>query len=1832
MDKTNRQQETSAWLNGFLRRFNGQTQKSAKRRNAGSVRPVIPAALEQLENRQLLSAATGPFQEPPQLAPSDFDPTTGETINFEAAADGETTLLTILDASNADPAISIVSLSISRLRSFIEISDDGRSVEYTPFVGAAGEDSFVYQRSDGSTHEVTIELVAPAENDSFTVFEASPATTLDVLANDTLPQGYTGPGKITSVSFGSRGGDIQISEDGKSVIYQPRVGVHGSESFAYVVDESFSALANVTIERILKDDSYSDPRFPIFGSAPLSFTFNSYDEPIVVSPLNNDRFDETAYEGARQITSVQLRSSLEPGTVTIGDDGQSVVFQPTRGFKGTARIDYVVDGVLTARISIRVPELAKRDSLLLDTNSSSHAIDVLANDRLPSGAFIESVTDDESIAISENGRSLIFTPPQGFTGFRRFTYTVSNGAMGHLDVRVSSPVRNDFYTQPQDTTDNRLNVLSNDFAGDGFTGVRSITAVSEPEHGTVRIAADGQSLFYTPDSGFVGSDSVTYVVNDQLSAQVSINVTTRARSDYYRIGYFSGDAFVLPVLNNDRLAPLGHRITSVTELDPALGQIAISEDGFSLVFTASGNGSQYATFSYTVADKYTGEVRLSTFSLAHADSDVAKVAQNESILVNVLANDDFDDTEESFRYESSTIFSSGEYQGARIITAVDEPESGGQVTISADGKSVTYTPAQDYFGRDSFTYTVDDQLTATVFVEVLRYVRDDSLAVSAGSTGNVLKVLLNDPMSDYSGAGLISAVSVTTAGGSVEIAADGKTVLYTPAAGFSGLDSFTYTLDDKQVATVEVQVVESAQDFFVGFASYEEFREWLIQDALDRYDSEFGKSRNFFPFAYDRGFALSSTTSLQTISADSSPSFSTTNVQVAGVDEADLVENDGEHLYFISGTDLIVIKAHPADELAEVGRYSIDGTPIGMYLHEGRLTIISQKFGLATNSNRADGGVVLLDLIYQPRTQADPKTIVTVLDISNPADPEFIKQTSINGTYVESRSVEGSVSVVVNSGAMVLPRPIVSTQTDDSLTITNNSRIRTGDLGNNQFFFPGYGSGILESSEEYEARVRANFDTLLADLLPQYETQDAAGIATTDLLSNPLDWHRVLTNPDNQLLSVVEFNAANDSETAPDVESILTSKADEVYATRDHFYVFGNSYENGHQQTLIQQFSWADGGTTELVGIGRVEGRLLDQFAIDVSDDQLRLVLSVYRTTETGRRAASDLVILENSNGLFQATGSLLDIARGQTAKAVRFEGDLAFVSTFRTASPLNVIDLSHPECPEFIGQIRTAGQVDYMQMIDSTHLVVLGSNATNYNSGPLTLSIYDVSDPSNPDLLDRDVLAAYSSSIAQDDHHAFQWYAEHKTLAIPYSANIPRPFYYRGLFADQDVGPNYELKTFKIDVSLGDDEATITSNGSLSQPGEVLRSAFIGDNLYSLGNQQVQVTNINAPGDDLQTLDLEFNPVAITPPPFFRYHLLADDSPLWFTTSAAPVERPALSELVTDVTDGILNVNATNFVSPRIEGVFDAANNQIVIDIYRDNDDGTPATTPFFTQSFDADEISEVHVQLGDTDDTVNLSQLRVPTHIEGGAGNDILIGGRKRDLIEGGPGNDILLGASGKDELRGGSGDDFLKGQGGGDMLDGGLGIDKLYGGAGRNDFRDDVAGIVVATNNGYESERGDFADSRRPMRSIELRGSASNDTLDFSRLFGVNVSLLGGQGNDIIIGSQGDDYIVGGAGDDILLGAAGSDFMLGGKGRDQMRGHSGRDTMQGGQGSDRIDGGRGRNELVREQFQPHSQDVFDPEVDTLIGEFDEITIPEIDVQTLNDTLLDVLDSAGI
>ena len=179
-------------------------------------------------------------------------------------------------------------------------------------------------------------------------------------------------------------------------------------------------------------------------------------------------------------------------------------------------------------------------------------------------------------------------------------------------------------------------------------------------------------------------------------------------------------------------------------------------------------------------------------------------------------------------------------------------------------------------------------------------------------------------------------------------------------------------------------------------------------------------------------------------------SHSETNVQVAGVDEGDIVEFDSDYAYMLTDSDVVIVNAWPAEHLSVASRVDIDGRPIAEFLHGDRLTVISRVGGFGPGISYSTGGISTDDYWLGGSSQPG-STIVTVIDVSNRSAPTIVQKTTMEGNYVESRAVGDFVYVLVNNTDAVAPRPEIVDDDNDPTT-----------------------PGRYETREEYVARVTAN--------------------------------------------------------------------------------------------------------------------------------------------------------------------------------------------------------------------------------------------------------------------------------------------------------------------------------------------------------------------------------------------------------------------------------------------------------------------------------------------------------------------------------------------------------------------------------------------------------------------------------------------------------------------------------------------------------------------------------------------------------------------------------------
>ncbi|MEL7178143.1 MAG: Ig-like domain-containing protein, partial [Pseudomonadota bacterium] len=403
---------------------------------------------------------------------------------------------------------------------------------------------------------------------------------------------------------------------------------------------------------------------------------------------------------------------------------------------------------------------------------------------------------------------MVYTPNDGFTGTDQFTYTVTdeNGATDTATVTVTveeAPNTTDAVDDSEEYTPGQatlIDVLENDSDAEGDD--QTITAVTQGLNGTVAIV-DGQ-VEYTPNAGFTGTDQFTYTITDEDGATDTATVTVTAGDpanttdavDDTSTGD-AGEVQTIDVLSNDSDAEGDDQtITAVTQ--GANGTVAIvdgqvtytpddgfiGEDTFTYTVTDEDGATDTATVTVTVTDPNAGN------NPPDADSDFATVEAGDSVIIDVLDNDDDDDN------DPLTVT---EINDTPVAVGDTVTVDNGTVTINDDG-TVTFTPEDGFTGPASFEYTISDGRggtdEASVGIDVLPATGgnttdavDDSATVPAGEASTI-DVLAND--SDAEGDDQTITDVTDGLNGTTEIV-DGE-VVYTPNDGFTGTDQFTYTV------------------------------------------------------------------------------------------------------------------------------------------------------------------------------------------------------------------------------------------------------------------------------------------------------------------------------------------------------------------------------------------------------------------------------------------------------------------------------------------------------------------------------------------------------------------------------------------------------------------------------------------------------------------------------------------------------------------------------------------------------------------------------------------------------------------------------------------------------------------------------------------------------------------------------------------------------------------------------------------------------------------------------------------------------------------------------
>jgi inhibitor of cysteine peptidase len=653
--------------------------------------------------------------------------------------------------------------------------------------------------------------------------------------------------------------------------------------------------------------------------------------------------------------------------------------------------------------------------------------------------------------------------------------------------------------------------------------------------------------------------------------------------------------------------------------------------------------------------------------------------------------------------------------------------------------------------------------------------------------------------------------------------------------GQTDLFSNTYDNIANGLQAGEVEEVDTSLN---KFSSCEEAKEYVLANIEEnKYGYDYGWYEDV---EEEQSVARVSDTVAPTAGSialdDADSDYSETNVQVEGVDEADIVKTDGEYLYLVKDDSIRIIDAQDPYSLREISSITFsDETfmPEEMYLSDDIATIIGQSYSWDVKSDEVKSAWYSGGL-----------TKVYMIDISNKNSMKIDREVAVEGYMNSSRKVDDMLYLVTNLSRYYYPIYYRDYEDDYILDSADESEEDTDDLDLDEFL-PHY----RDSAEGNETEIACACDDIY---YPPY--------------ADPQSYLLVFAIPTDNINKSVE-------------KQVIMGGGDTIYASTENLYVADNTYNwySGYSaNTVIYKFSLGD--ELDYLGKGEVEGTLLNQFSMDEHDDNLRVVTTTQMSWSSG--LSNNLFILDED---LEVIGELNDLAEGEKIYSARFMGDRAYMVTFKQIDPLFVFDLSDPTSPEVLGELKIPGVSDYLHPIDENHILGFGLDTPSEEvveaSGwvwyqGVKIAMFDVTDVNNPQELYKEIIGDRGTSTPINyDHHALFYDAERELMAVPVTvAEIDDDLKEEDV-EDWQYGDTTFQGAYVYHVSVEDgfeligkmshfSESTFEELGEYYYGGErdIERVVRIGEYLYGISQKIISSWDINDI-EEVDRIELGVNP-----------------------------------------------------------------------------------------------------------------------------------------------------------------------------------------------------------------------------------------------------------------------------------------------------------------------------------------------------------------------------------
>ena len=664
--------------------------------------------------------------------------------------------------------------------------------------------------------------------------------------------------------------------------------------------------------------------------------------------------------------------------------------------------------------------------------------------------------------------------------------------------------------------------------------------------------------------------------------------------------------------------------------------------------------------------------------------------------------------------------------------------------------------------------------------------------------------------------------------------------------------------------------LEESELKFKKFSNYSELKEFVKLNYVDVVDNNNYYSDNNYSAELDgslgsqsAGYEGSSSYPDYGVQSDD---YSQTNIQVEGVDEADVMKTDGKYIYIIVNNKLHIVDALPASNSEIISTTRFDSRPKEMYVRNNHLVVI----GLNTD--------ILNDDKYSFDSNTE-FTFVNVFDISDARSPKLIKNLNFEGDYLDSRSIDGKMYLILSQRVKTdIEENLLPILIEDGEIVSNDCSVSDSCFSPEVYYseadYYSYNSHKLISINSIDFENKAEIissqtfltqsnSLIYSSLKNLYITNTETVDLNSSYLKAYIDYVKPLASEEERQEIDRIINIDNYEQSDELLEELYTIMETYIYniSMEDDDEIFKKiikEEEDNLIKTNIYKFSLND-GYLNFEKSSYVPGHISNQFFLDEDEfENLRIVTTqmALNDDETDMTTFSNLFVLSPD---LKILNSVRRLAENEEVYSVRFIGKRAYIVTFEIIDPLFVIDLTNPTKPVLMGELKIPGYSNYLHPYDENTLIGFGRDTSLDDWGSvdegLKLSLFDVKDPSSPNELDNFIIGnSRSDSLALYNHKAFLFDKEKNILVLPAFLS---GYLENGSSMGGAMVLSIDNNKFNLKGVIDHSDNGLASDidyfcGESCYDNSVQRSLYINDVLYTFSNKYLKANNIN----DLEELN----------------------------------------------------------------------------------------------------------------------------------------------------------------------------------------------------------------------------------------------------------------------------------------------------------------------------------------------------------------------------------------